>query len=164
MDSGAPAPSAPATTPAAPHVGESTTAPATAPAAAQEPTQTWWQALLYDVIFKLVVPILIPVLSVLVFWLLRKMGLKVELETLDGIADKAATYAEKKGAAYLREKGVKSDGAKKEEWAWEFVDQVDAKLKGVERIKAKLRGMILAKIPEAEAKVAAAEATKPKVG
>ena len=112
--------------------------------------QSWWQALIYDVVFKLIMPIFTLVLSALVFWLLRKMGLKIELETLDKIALSAATYGEKKGAEWLRENGEKSGGARKERWAWELVEMVDSKVGGRAKAKNKLRGLILGKVAEAE--------------
>jgi hypothetical protein len=128
-------------------------APASQPAAAveSEVEQTWWQALLYDVIFKVFVPIFVPVLSVLVYWLLRRFGLKVELDRLDSIGAQAAEYAEHKAKVWLKENGKKSTGAQKEDWAWELVEAVDAKLKAKEKAKNKLRAIILSKIPGAEA-------------
>jgi len=118
--------------------------------------QSWWQALLVDVI-KATLAIFVPVLSVLLFALLRKIGLKVDLETLDALGGKAALYAEKKAASALGEGKPKSPSAEKERWAWEFVESVDARFGGSEKARRKLRAMILAKIPEAEAAVAASK-------
>lgn len=172
-------PAAPATTPAAAtetpaaapqpapdapkaaETGETTPEKKKAEEAAPVP-QKWWQALVYDVVFKLVVPVLVPFLMAVLFWLARKFGLKLELETLDAIGEKAADYAEQKGAEWLKEKGEKSTGAQKEDWAWELVESIDAKLKGKEKLKNKLRSIILSKIPAAEKKVAEATAVKPK--
>lgn len=149
------APAAPATAPAPVDTAPATKAPerpaGEATATKAEPkVQAWWHALIYDVVFKLVMPIFTLVLSALVFWLLRKMGLKIELDTLDKIALSAAVHGEKKGAEWLRENGEKSGGVKKERWAWELVDMVDNKLQAKTRLKEKLRGLILSKVPEAE--------------
>lgn len=153
-----PAPTAGENKPSAATPDPGTPAPAPAPGG----SQALWQAIVYDVVFGVVVPVAVPVLSVLVFWLLRKIGLKVDLETLDGIAGKAALYAEQKGAEWLKEKGAKPDSVKKEEWAWELVESIDEKLKLREKAKVKLRALILAKIPEATTAVGSAPApTKP---
>jgi len=122
-------------------------------------TQSWWQALLVDVI-SASLAIFVPVLSTLLFLLLRKLGLKVELSTLDQLAGKAALYAEQKAAAALKEGKPKTPGAEKERWAWELVESIDAKLGGSDKARAKLRALILAKIPEATAAVSAANPPK----
>lgn len=118
--------------------------------------QKWWQSLLVDLIMA-ALAIFVPVLSALGFMLMRKLGVKVDLETLDALAGKAALYAEKKASTALGEGKPKSSGAQKEEWAWDLVKSIDAKLGGSEKAKEKLRGLILAKIPEAEAAVASAK-------
>jgi hypothetical protein len=110
------------------------------------------------VVFKVVVPIFVPVLAALLFWLLRKFGLKVELDTLDSLSGKAADYAEHKAKVWLKENGKKSSGAQKEDWAWELVEAVDAKLKAKDKARQKLRAMILSKVAEAEKKSADAGA------
>lgn len=122
--------------------------------------QKWWESLLFDIIFGLFIPIFVPVLAVLVFWLTTRLGLKVQLETLDKIAQQASEYAEKKGAQYFNEHGKKSTGAKKSEWAWSLIDQIDDKIKGKEKLKNIMRGLLLAKIPDAEARVNRAEVLK----
>lgn len=146
---------APTPTPVPPPAAVGETKPA-APAAKAEP-QKWWQALVYDLVFNWVLPTFLPVLLALLGWLLRKWGLKIRHETMESMARNAADYAEQKGAEWLKEKGEKSPGAKKEEWAWELVESLDRKLKGSE----KLRALILSKIPEAEVKAASAAASKP---
>lgn len=153
------APAVPASQPAA--------APAASPAAPAVPakvegTQSWWQSLLVDLLIA-GLAIFVPVLSALGFLLLRKLGVKVDLETLDALAGKAALYAEQKAATALGEGKPKTPGAQKEEWAWDLVKSIDAKLGGSEKAKEKLRGLILAKIPAAEEAVGAATAAK-KVG
>lgn len=126
-------------------------APIAAPAAVVErPTQTWWQALLYDVTFKLLVPIFVPVLAALLFVLMRKMGVKIELETLEKLGENAKNYSEHKAKTWLNEYGHKSSGAQKEDWAWELVESIDSKLKGRQKARKKLRAIILAKLGEAE--------------
>ena len=122
--------------------------------------QNWWEALLYDLIFGLFLPIFVPVLSALVFWLIRKLGLKVELEMLDQLSLKAAQYAEQKGAEFLKEKGRKMPGAKKEEWAWKLIESIDEKIKAKEKVRNKLRKLIISKIPQVEAEVKKAIALK----
>lgn len=146
---------APSTQPAAVPAGKAAE-PAAAPATPvkAEGTQSWWQALLVNLI-SAALAIFIPVLSTLAFLLLRKIGVKVDLETLDSLAGKAALYAEKKASTALGEGKPKSTGAQKEEWAWDLVKSVDEKLGGSAKAREKLRGLILAKIPAAEAAVAA---------
>jgi hypothetical protein len=135
-------------------------APAPTPAVVKvEGTQSWWQSLLVDLIMS-ALAIFVPVLSALGFLLLRKLGVKVDLATLDSLAGKAALYAEKKASTTLGEGKPKSTGAQKEEWAWDLIKSVDAKLAGSEKAKEKLRALILAKIPEAEATMAAAAPAK----
>lgn len=119
-----------------------------APPAAEAP-QTWWQALLFDLI-KLTLAIFGPVLSVLGVLVLRKMGIEVDLRTMDKVAREAALYAEHKAGVAFKEGAEKSAGAKKEEWAWEFVKDVDERFVLSDKLKRKVRGLILAKIPEAE--------------
>lgn len=109
--------------------------------------QTWWQALVRDVVVT-GLTIFAPVLAALLFWLLRRLGLKVELETLDDLAEKARNYAEHKADLWFKENGTKSSGAQKEDWAWELVDSVDRKLKLKRKASAKLRALILAKVGE----------------
>lgn len=124
--------------------------------------QTWWQALIFDIVFKAIVPIFVPVLATLLLWLLRKIGIKIELETLDKLAKNAAEYGEQKGVEWLKENGAKMPGALKEAKAWELVESINAKFKGKEKLRKKLRGMILSKIPDAEAKVKEKEKVKVK--
>jgi hypothetical protein len=114
--------------------------------------QSWWQSLLVDVIAA-ALAIFVPVLSALGFLLLRKLGVKVDLETLDNLAGKAALYAEKKAATALKEGKPKSSGAQKEDWAWELVKAIDEKVGASAKGRERLRALILAKIPEAEAAV-----------
>ena len=156
-------PAAPAAAPVTPAKAEvPKAAPAAAPAepAKAEGEQKWWQSLLADLIAA-ALAIFVPVLSALGFLLLRKLGVKVDLETLDSLAGKAALYAEKKAATALGEGKPKSSGAQKEEWAWELIKSVDEKLAGSAKAKEKLRALILAKIPEAEATVSAAKPAAP---
>lgn len=152
---------APASQPAVAPVTPAKAAPAVpaaeAPKAAGE--QSWWQSLLVDLLVA-GLAIFVPVLSALGFLLLRKLGIKVDLATLDSLAGKAALYAEKKASTALGEGKPKSTGAQKEEWAFDLVRSVDAKLMGSEKAKEKLRALILAKIPEAEAAVATAAPAK----
>lgn len=141
------------------------TAATSAPKAVDKPAvdaepQAWWQALVYDVVFKVVVPIFLPVLMALLYWLVRKIGLHIELKTLDSVGEKAAMYAEKKGAAFLRENGQKSAAATKEGWAFDLAEAIDAKLLGKKKARDKLRAIILGKIPAAEKAVAEAETAK----
>ncbi len=153
---------------AAPFSSTASSAPVTPPAGAPEPMlsvelastngQAWWQALIYDVVFKGIVPIFVPVLAALLFWLLRRLGIKIELETLDKLGQNAADYSEHKAKVWLRESGAKSSEAKKEDWAWEFVEAFDSKIKGRYKARRKLRGLILSKIAEAEKK--ASDASK----
>jgi len=151
-------PTAPASQPAAAPVTPVKAAPAAeAPKAAGE--QSWWQSLAVDVIAA-ALAIFVPVLSALGFLLLRKLGIKVDLATLDSLAGKAALYAEKKATTALGEGKPKSTGAQKEEWAFDLVRSVDAKLMGSEKAKEKLRALILAKIPAAETAMAAAAPVK----
>lgn len=119
--------------------------------------QTWWQALLFDALFRTVIPIFLSVLAALAYWVVRKVGLKLDLEVLDKIATNAADYAEHQGAHWLKTTGNKSGGALKERWAWELVESVDAKLGASEALRLKLRNLILSKIPDAEAKAAMKE-------
>lgn len=114
--------------------------------------------MLYDVVFKVIVPIFVPVLCALLFWLLRKFGIKVELDTLDNLGKQAADYAEHKAKVWFKENGKKSSGAQKEDWAWELVESVDAKLKAKDKARQKLRAIILSKVAEAEKKAAEAGA------
>lgn len=123
------------------------------------PEQSLWQSLMVDVI-QTSLAIATPVLSVLAFWLLRRLGLKVNLSRLDEIAGQAALYAEQMAAQHLKEGLPKSSGAQKETWAWDLVKEVDAKLGGSELARSKLRALILSKIPEAEQTVASAETAK----
>lgn len=122
-----------------------------------EGTQSWWQALLYDVVFNFILPVFTPVILALLMWLLRKWGLKIEYERLEKVAEFGSNYAEQKGAEWLKEKGAKSPGAKKEEWAWELVESLDKKLKG----SKKLQALLISKIPGAEASVSEAASYKP---
>ena len=143
------------TAPASPHPVHiiPSTAPAidsTAHAPTSEPIQSWWQALLYDMIFKIVVPIFVPVLGTLLFLLLRKLGLKIELETLDRLGKSATDYSEHKAKVWFKENGKKSSGAQKEDWAWELVESIDSKINGRKKARKKLRAIILAKLGEAE--------------
>jgi hypothetical protein len=121
--------------------------------------QKLWENLVYNII-NVILYIFAPVLSALLFWLLRKFGLKVELQTLDDIAAKAALYAEKKSAEWLNQTGNKMDSANKMQWAWNLVNSIDAKLTASDKAKDKLRKIILSKIAEAETKVSVAEAVK----
>lgn len=159
-----PAKAAPAATAAAtpaPAVVKVVAAPASQPSApvVTVAPQTWWQALLFDIL-KLVLSIFIPVLTVLVFWLLSKVGMKVELAKMDNLGTAAAQYAEQLAAQWLKEKGVKSTGAQKEDWAWDLVAAVDSKLGASAKARDKMRGLILSKIPAAEVAVAAAKEAK----
>lgn len=162
-DGGAPVAASVASTPAAPATSPAVvTSPSPAAPAAvatregAAESQSWWKALLVDAIRK-ALEVFALVLSALLFLLLRKLGVKVELETLDALAGKAALYAEKKAATALGEGKPKSSGAEKEAWAWELVNSVDAKLGGSAKAREKLRGLILAKIPEAESAVSLAK-------
>lgn len=119
--------------------------------------QTWWQALLFDALFRTVIPIFLSVLAALAYWVVRKVGLKLDLEVLDKIATQAADFAEHRGAHWLKATGNKSGGALKERWAWELVESIDAKLGASEALRIKLRNLILSKIPDAEAKAAMKE-------
>ena len=112
--------------------------------------QRWWQALLRDVVVA-ALSIFVPVLSALLFWLLRRIGLKVELERLDGLAERARNYAEHKADVWFKENGTKSSGPQKEDWAWELVETVDQKLKLKQKASQKLRALILAKVGELDA-------------
>ncbi len=125
--------------------------------ASEVTSQTWWQALLYDALFRTVIPIFLSVLAALAYWVVRKVGLKLDLEILDKIAGQAADFAEHRGASWLKATGEKSGGALKERWAWELVESVDAKLGASEALREKLRNLILSKIPDAEAKASMKE-------
>jgi hypothetical protein len=149
----------PATQPAAAPAVPKATPAAEAPKAAGE--QSWWQSLLVDLLIA-ALAIFVPVISALGFLLLRKLGIKVDLATLDSLAGKAALYAEKKASTALGEGKPKSTGAQKEEWAFDLIRSVDAKLMGSEKAKEKLRALILAKIPEAESAMAVAAPAVPK--
>lgn len=127
---------------------------------AEAKKQTWWQALIYDVVFNLLVPIFIPVLMALLYSLLRKWKVNIELNELNRYAGMATVYAERKAAKWLVENGEKSSGVQKEQWAWELIETLDAKLKGKKWVRDKLTGMILAGIPDAEEKVANSAAAK----
>lgn len=122
--------------------------------------QSWWQALVYDVLVDVVLPIFLPVLAALVFWLLRRLGLKIELEKLDELAAAAASYAEKKASTWLKEKGVKSSGAEKEAWAWELIAAVDARLNASTKARRALRALIISRIANAEQAQADSETSK----
>lgn len=122
--------------------------------------QKWWENVLYNVLFKGLLPIILSLLSALFFLLMRKIGLKVQLQTLDGIAAQAAIYSEKKAAEWLKEEGVKSNAAMKSEWAWQLIESIDDKLVGSLTAKKTLRRLILSKIPEAEEQISLAETAK----
>lgn len=120
------------------------------PAPTNDAVQSWWQALLYDIIFNVIVPVFVPVMGALLFLLLRKLGLKIELETLDRLGKSAADYSEHKAKVWFKENGEKSSGAQKEDWAWELIESIDSKIKGKKKARNKLRAIILAKLGEAE--------------
>ncbi len=122
--------------------------------------QKLWENILYNVVFKIIFPILVPVLCSLVFVLLRKIGLNIDLKTLDDIGTKAANYAEQKGSEWLKESGKKPASVMKTEWAWQLVKSIDTKLTASVKARTKLRKIILSKIPEAETKIAVAEKAK----
>lgn len=122
--------------------------------------QTWWMALIYDLSIKVVLPILLPVLAAFGVWVARKVGANVELKTLDSVAERAAVHAEKLAAKWLRENGEKADGAKKERWAFELAESIDKSFGGRAKLRDKLRALILAKIPDAEKKIAESETAK----
>jgi hypothetical protein len=132
-----------------------TRAQATAPVAAEPAQQRWWESLLVDLIMLALV-IFVPSVSALAFLLLRKLGIKVDLQKLDSIATSAASYAEHRAKAALKSGLPPTPGAQKEKWAWELVDALDAKLKLKDLARDKLRLLIMSKIPAAEAEAAVA--------
>jgi len=132
-----------------------TRAQSTVPAAEEPAQQRWWESLLVDLIMLALV-IFVPSVSALAFLLLRKLGIKVDLQKLDSIATSAASYAEHRAKAALKSGLPPTPGAQKEKWAWELVDALDAKLKLKDLARDKLRLLILSKIPAAEAEAAVA--------
>ena len=148
---------APAAAETAPVVATETDEAKPAVVVATEEKQKLWQAIVYDAVVNVALPIFLPVLSLLLVWLLRKIGFKVDIETMDALAGRAASYSEHMAKKYLKENGTKSDAAKKEDWAWEFVEMIDSKFKLKAKLRDKLRGMLLSKIPAAEAETKKAE-------
>lgn len=74
--------------------------------------QAWWQVLLIETI-KATLAIAVPVLSTLVYVLLRRTKLNIELEQLQRIAGTAAGWAEQRAHQALRAQGTPTPSAQK---------------------------------------------------
>lgn len=147
---------APTPHPAAPEAAKGSTvseSSAPAPAPVGE-LQQWWQALLVQVM-QWAGAIFVPVLGVLVAWLLRKIGINVDIKKMELLAHKGWAYAEHKTSVLLKEGQPKAEGAKKLAWAFELIDEVDAKVGASDKARKKLTALIMAKIGEEEQKTQA---------
>ena len=144
----APQPAAKAAQPAA---ATKTAAPAKAPQKSAQEPQQWWQSLLMNVI-KTTAALFTPVIGLLVVWLLRKMGLKVDLEKTLAIAEQGRNFAEHHASVALKATGEKTDAAKKVEWAFDLARSVDDKLEGSKKAQAAFMKMLEAAIGAQELK------------
>jgi len=84
-------------------------------------TQAWWQVLVAE-ITKVAVAIFTPVLGMLAFVLMRRWGLKIDLEKANSIASWATGYGEQKALNALKEGKEKTSGADKMKMALDFAN------------------------------------------
>lgn len=106
--------------------------------------QSWWQVLLIEVI-KAALAIAVPVLSALVFVLLRRIELNVELAQLQTIASAAAGWAEQKAYKGIAQ-GKPMPSADKLAAAITYGAELARRYKLHQRAAERLEGLIEAKL------------------
>lgn len=111
------------------------------PQATSAVQQSWWQVLLVEAI-KVTAFVFTPVLGLLLAWLLRKMGLKIELDQAVGIAKLGTGFAEQAAAKALKEGKPKTDHAEKASQALGFANDLAAKYKLKTRARDKMESLI----------------------
>jgi hypothetical protein len=107
--------------------------------------QSWWQVLISNLL-PVIFSIIAPVLSYLIWKLLAKWKLNVDLNLIDSVVDKAANYAEQKAMVALKAGTAPTPGAEKMKIAIEMAMEMVKKYKLPEMAVTELEKLIEAKL------------------
>jgi len=110
-------------------------------------TQSWWQVLVAE-ITKITVAIFTPVLGMLIMFLLRRIGFKIQLEKAQSIASMAVGYGEQLALKTLKEGCKKTPGAKKMKIAVDFANALASQYKLKKMATERMQSLIEAKLGE----------------